>query len=48
MKEIYNYSHYNSLILASAIENECETIYSEDFKNSQLIENKLKIVNPYK
>ena len=48
LKKSYNYSYYDSLILASALENECEIIYSEDFQHSQLIEKKLKIVNPFK
>lgn len=47
LKNIYNYSYYDSLILASALENECEIIYSEDFQNSQQIESKLRIINPY-
>ncbi len=48
LKSLYQYSYYDSLISASALENDCKLIYSEDFQNSQLIENRLKIVNPYK
>jgi predicted nucleic acid-binding protein len=48
LKNIYRYSFYDSLILSSALENNCETIYSEDFNHNQLIEGKLKIINPFK
>jgi len=43
----YKYSYYDSLILSSALENSCKIIYSEDFQDNQLIENKLKIINPF-
>jgi len=47
LKEKYRYSFYDSLIISSAIENECSVLYTEDLKNSQLIEGKIKILNPY-
>ena len=43
----YGYSYYDCLILASAILNGCEYLYSEDMQHNQLIEGKLKIVNPF-
>jgi len=48
LKDTYKYSYYDSLILASALEHNCEYIYSEDFQDSKQIENKLIIINPYK
>ena len=42
----YNYSYYDSLILASALENECNVLYSEDMHDGHKID-KLKIINPY-
>lgn len=42
----YQYSYYDSLILASAIESQCEVLYSEDFQHNQLIEG-VRIVNPF-
>ncbi len=42
----YQYSYYDSLILASAIEARCEILYSEDFQHNQLIEG-VRIVNPF-
>jgi len=47
LKEKYRYSFYDSLIISSAIENECSVLYAEDLKNSQLIEGKIKILNPF-
>ena len=45
--ERYQYSFYDSLIIASALEAECEILYSEDMQHNQLIEGKLKIINPF-
>ena len=41
-----NYSYYDSLIIASAIENKCSILYTEDMNNGHIIEN-LKIINPF-
>jgi predicted nucleic acid-binding protein len=43
----YKFSFYDSLIVASALEAECEILYTEDMQHNQLIENKLRIVNPF-
>lgn len=45
--ERYRFSFYDSLIIAAALEANCTTLYSEDMQHSQLIENKLRIVNPF-
>jgi|SRR5579863_2105779 len=37
---------YDSLIVASAVEGECEVLYSEDFQDGQQIES-IKIANPF-
>ena len=45
-----NYSYYDCLIIASAIENNCSILYSEDLQNEHIIKDKgsrLKIINPY-
>jgi predicted nucleic acid-binding protein len=47
IKEKYSYSWWDSLVLASALENSCKIIYTEDMQNGQIIENTLKIVNPF-
>lgn len=46
LKKRYSYSYWDSLILASSLENSCSILYSEDMQHGQLIENKLKIINP--
>jgi len=43
----YGFSYYDSLIVASALECECSILFSEDMQHGQIIENKLKIVNPF-
>jgi len=46
-----NYSIYDSLILASAIENGCDVLYSEDMQDGHKVNSEgknLKIINPYK
>jgi predicted nucleic acid-binding protein len=43
----YKYSYWDSLILASAIENHCTVIYSEDMQHNQIIDNSVRIVNPF-
>lgn len=47
MRNGYHYSYYDSLILASAFEARCTILYSEDMQHGQVIEKKLKIVNPF-
>jgi len=47
LKEKYHYSWWDSLVLASALENECQIVYSEDMQHKQIIENSLKIINPF-
>jgi predicted nucleic acid-binding protein len=47
MRNKYHYSYYDSLILASAVESRCTILYSEDLQHGQVIEKKLKIVNPF-
>jgi len=48
IKESYRYSYYDSLIIATALENNCLILYSEDMQHNQTIENQLKIINPFK
>ena len=44
----FKYSHYDSLILATAKEQQCSTLYSEDFQDGQVIDGTLRIVNPFR
>ena len=43
----YNFSFWDSLIIASALENNCSILYSEDMQHGQVIEDNLKIINPF-
>jgi predicted nucleic acid-binding protein len=47
IKDKYHYSWWDSLILASALENFCSVLYSEDLQHGQVVEKSLKIVNPF-
>lgn len=47
IRERYNFSWYDSLIIAAALETGCNTLYSEDMQNGQEIEGRLRIVNPF-
>lgn len=47
IKKAHNYSYWDCLIIASALENNCTTLYTEDMQDRHVIENRLKIVNPF-
>ncbi|MBF0239728.1 MAG: PIN domain-containing protein [SAR324 cluster bacterium] len=46
--ERYQYSYYDSVILASALSSDCTLLVSEDMQHGQLIDNQLRILNPFK
>lgn len=48
IKSKYRYSYYDSPILSSAMECNCSILYTEDMQDEQIIEEKLKIINPLK
>ena len=48
IKEKYRLQFYDSLILATALENRCTILFSEDMQDGQVIENTLTIVNPFR
>lgn len=45
--ERYGFSFYDSLIISAAINAGCNLLYSEDLHHNQMIEKKLKIINPF-
>jgi len=47
VRKKYSYSYWDSLIIASALESNCSLLYTEDMQNGQIIDGKLKIVNPF-
>jgi len=43
----YGFSVYDSMIVASALLSGCKTLYSEDMQDGQLLEQQLRIRNPF-
>ena len=43
----FYFSYWDSLVMASALNNRCSILYSEDMQHNQVIENQLKIINPF-
>jgi predicted nucleic acid-binding protein len=43
----YKFSYWDSLIAASALENNCSVLVTEDMQHGQVINNRLRIVNPF-
>jgi len=43
----YDFQVFDSIIVAAALEADCNILYSEDMHNDLVIENKLKIINPF-
>lgn len=41
-------SFWDCLVIASALENDCAILYTEDMQEGQIIEKALTIVNPFK
>jgi predicted nucleic acid-binding protein len=47
LREQYSFSYWDSLIVASALAAEASILYSEDMQSGQVINEKLKITNPF-
>jgi predicted nucleic acid-binding protein len=43
----YQLSHWDALIVASALLAGCDTLYSEDLQHGQVFDEQLKVVNPF-
>jgi len=43
----YDFQIFDGIIIAAALEADCDILYSEDMQDGQIIENVLKIVNPF-
>ncbi|MCU0339468.1 MAG: PIN domain-containing protein, partial [Spirosomaceae bacterium] len=43
----YDFQIFDAIIVASALEVGCEVLYSEDFQHNLLVENQLRILNPF-
>jgi predicted nucleic acid-binding protein len=47
IKDKYKFSYFDSLIIATALNHNCQILYTEDMQHNQIIEDKLKIINPF-
>jgi len=45
--ERYRFSLYDSMLIAAALIAGAETIYSEDLQHGQVIDNQLRVTNPF-
>lgn len=43
----YEFSHWESLVIAAALEEKCHVLYSEDLQHGQVIEG-MEIINPFR
>ena len=44
----YQFSFWDSLIVAAALEERCSVLYTEDLQSGQIVDNVLEIKNPFK
>ena len=48
LSERYGFSIYDALIVAAALAADCDTLYTEDLQDGQIIDDRLTITNPFK
>jgi predicted nucleic acid-binding protein len=46
--ERYRLPIYDAMIVASALQADCDTLWTEDMQDGQVIENRLRIANPFR
>lgn len=46
LKKRHQFSYWDSLIIASALEAGCTSLYTEDMQHGQMLGKKIKIINP--
>ena len=47
LAERYNFHIYDAMIVAAALEADCDVLYSEDMQHGLVVEKRLRIVNPF-
>ena len=47
VKKRYKFSWWDSLVVATALDNDCKTLFSEDLQHNQLIDGRLRVINPF-
>ena len=48
LREKYKFSYWDSLIVSSALKNNCKILYTEDMHHGLIVDGVLEIVNPFK
>jgi predicted nucleic acid-binding protein len=48
LAERYGFHFYDALVVASALGADCETLYTEDLQDGQVVDDRLTIRNPFK
>ena len=48
LRDRYGFTYFDCLMLASALEGNCQVIFTEDMSDGQIINNTLRIANPFK
>lgn len=48
LRQHHQFSYWDSLIIAAALEGDCTTLYSEDMHHGLVVDARLTIVNPFK
>lgn len=43
----YGFSFYDSLIVASALDADCTRLFTEDMQHGQLLDKRLRVINPF-
>ena len=46
LKDKYKFEWWDALLLSTALENNCNSYFTEDLQHNQIIESKMKIINP--
>ena len=47
LRSAHKFSYWDSLIVASALDAGCSTLYTEDMQHGQMIDARLRILNPF-
>jgi len=47
IRDKYNFSYWDSIIVSAAINYECKFLYSEDMQDNLIVFKQLKIINPF-
>jgi predicted nucleic acid-binding protein len=48
LAERYGLSIYDAMIVASALEADCDTLWSEDMQDGMLVDGRLRLTNPFR